>query len=148
MLQGDYPITTICQLLGLARSTAYYQAHSPDEQPLRQAILEVATEYPTYGTRRTAKQLARAPYRLRVNRKRARRLMHELGLLRLRRPRLRRTTNSQHAFGRFPNLVAERVANAPDEIWVSDITYVGLGSGFIYLAIIMDVFTRSIRGWH
>jgi transposase InsO family protein len=74
--------------------------------------------------------------------------MRELGLLRMRRPRLRRTTNSQHPFGRFPNLVADRVAQAPDEIWVSDITYVRLGSGFIYLAIIMDVFTRTIRGWY
>jgi putative transposase len=57
-------------------------------------------------------------------------------------------TNSQHPFGRFPNLVSERVAHAPDAIWVSEITYVRLGTGFIYLAIIMDVFTRSIRGWH
>ena len=121
MLQGDYPISTICQLLGLARSSAYYQAHSPNEEPLRQAILDVAAEYPTYGTRRTAKQLGRAPYRLRVNRKRARRLMREFGLLRRVRPRQRRTTNSQHPFGRFANLVAERVAQAPEEIWVSEI---------------------------
>jgi transposase InsO family protein len=74
--------------------------------------------------------------------------MRDMGLLRLRRPRQRHTTNSQHVFGRFPNLVADRVAQVPDEIWVSDITYIRLGAGFIYLAIIMDVFTRSIRGWH
>ena len=148
MLRGDYPIATICRVLGLARSTAYYQAHPLDDQSLRQAIIDVAEQFPTYGTRRTAKQLGRAPHSLVVNRKRARRVMRELGLLRQRRPRRRHTTNSQHHFGRFPNLVADRVAQAPDEIWVSDITYVHLGSGFLYLAIIMDVFTRNIRGWH
>ncbi len=148
MLRSDYPIASVCHSLGLARSTAYYQAHPVDDQPLRQAITEVAEQYPTYGTRRTAKQLGRAPHQLVVNRKRARRVMRELGLLRLRRPRQRRTINSQHAFGRLPNLVSDRVAPSPEEIWVSDITYVRLGSGFIYLAIIMDVFTRAIRGWH
>jgi transposase InsO family protein len=131
MLRSDYPVAVVCQVLGLARSTAYYQAHSVDDQPLRQAITEVAEQYPTYGTRRMAKQLGRAPYRLTVNRKRARRVMRELGLLRVGRPRQRRTTNSQHPFGRFPNLVSDRVAQAPDEIWVSDITYVRLHTGFI-----------------
>jgi putative transposase len=148
MLRSDYPIAVICEMLDLARSTAYYQAHPVDEQPFRQAITEVAEQYPTYGTRRTAKQLGRAPYRLTVNRKRARRVMRELGLLRRIRPRQRRTTNSHHPFGRFPNLVSGQVAQAPDAIWVSDITYVRLDTGFIYLAIVMDVFTRSIRGWH
>jgi putative transposase len=146
MLRIDYPMATICQVLGLARSTAYYQAHPVDDQLLRKAITDVAEQFPTYGSRRTAKQLGRAPHSLVVNRKRARRIMRELGLLRLRRPRMRHTTNSQHPFGRFPNLVANRVAQAPDEIWVSDIPYIRLGSGFIYLAIIMDVFTRDIRG--
>jgi hypothetical protein len=74
MLRSDYPIATICRVLGLARSTAYYQAHPLDDQPLRQAITDVAEQYPTYGSRRTAKQLGRAPYRLLVNRKRARRV--------------------------------------------------------------------------
>ena len=66
MLRSDYPIAMICQVLGLARSTAYYQAHPVDEQPLRQAITAVAEQFPTYGTRRTAKQLGRAPHGLLV----------------------------------------------------------------------------------
>lgn len=138
MLRTNYPIALICHVLGLARSTAYYQADPLDDQPLQRAITEVAAQYPTYGTRRTAKQLGRAPYRLTVNRKRVRRVMRELGLLRQRRPRRRRTTNSQHPFGRFPNLVADRTAQAPEEIWVSDITYVRLGTGFIYLVITLS----------
>jgi putative transposase len=147
MLKTTYPLTSICRVLGLPRSTLYYQAQPRDDQQVRRAIEAVAQQFPTYGSRRIAAQVGRAPYRLSVNRKRARRVMRDLGLLRRERVGKRRTTNSQHGFRRFPNLVAERVANEPDEIWVCDITYVRLGAEFIYLAIIMDVFTRNIRGW-
>ena len=148
MLRTDYPLTLICQVLNLPRSTLYYAARTPDETVERQAISAVAEQFPTYGSRRIAAQLRRSPYRLVVSRKRAGRIMRELGLLRQHRPRARRTTDSQHQFGRFPNLVVDRVASVPDEIWVSDITYIRLGDGFIYLAIILDVYTRDIRGWH
>jgi transposase InsO family protein len=60
----------------------------------------------------------------------------------------RRTTNSDHSFPRFPNLVSELEVVGPEHVWVSDITYIKLSREFVYLAIIMDVFTRSIRGWH
>ena len=59
-----------------------------------------------------------------------------------------RTTNSAHGFSRYPNLVQNRQADRPDEIWVADITYVRLQTEFVYLAVLMDVFTRYIRGWH
>jgi putative transposase len=147
MLRTTYPLTSICRVLGLPRSTRYYRAQPRNDQPVRQAIEAVAQQFPTYGTRRVAAQVRRAPYRLLVNRKRARRVMNDLGLLRRRRPHRRWTTNSQHGFRRFPNLVVGRIASVPDEIWVCDITYVRLGTEFIYLAIIMDVFTRDIRGW-
>lgn len=146
-LRDAYPITLICQVLDLPRSTHYYAPVPRDDSAVQQAIVAVAQEFPTYGSRRLSAQMRRAPYQLKVNRKRVRRLMHQLDLVRRRRPRGRGTTNSQHGYGRFPNLVAGRVANAPDEIWVSDITYVRLGTNFIYLAIIMDVFSRDIRGW-
>jgi putative transposase len=107
----------------------------------------VAQQFPTYGSRRLAAQLRRAPYRLLVKRKRARRVMRNMGLWRRTRPHQQRTTNSQHGFRRFPNLVTDRVAHAPDEIWVSDLPYVRLGAEFIDLAMIMDVLTRDIRGW-
>jgi len=58
VLRSDYPIALICHVLGLARSTAYYQAAPLDDQPLRQAITELAVQYPTYGTRRTARTLS------------------------------------------------------------------------------------------
>jgi putative transposase len=147
MLRTVYPLASICRVLALPRSTLYYQAQPQNDQEVRQAIEAVAQQFPTYGSRRIAAQVRRAPYRLCVNRKRARRVMRSMGLLRRTRPHKHRTTNSQHGFRRFPNLVADRAASEPDEIWVSDITYVRLGDEFIYLAVIMDVFTRDIRGW-
>lgn len=60
----------------------------------------------------------------------------------------RRTTNSQHAYPRYPNLVEKLSVVHPDQIWVADITYIRLRREFVYLAVILDIFTRSIRGWH
>jgi putative transposase len=147
MLRTTYPLTNICQVLGLPRSTLYYQAHPRDDQEVRQAIEAVAQQFPTYGSRRVAAQVRRAPSRLRVNRKRAQRVMRRMGLVRRTRSRTRRTTDSRHGFQRFPNLVADRVASKPAEIWVCDLTYVRLGSEFIYLAIMLDGFPRGMRGW-
>ncbi len=147
MLRTAYPLTSICRVLTLPRSTLYYQAQPRDDREVCQAIEAVARQFPTYGSRRIAAQVRRAPYRLLVNRKRVQRVMRNMGLLRRIRPRKQHTTNSRHGFQRFPNLVADRVASEPDEIWVCDLTYVRLGTEFIYLAIIMDVFTRNIRGW-
>ena len=59
-----------------------------------------------------------------------------------------RTTDSQHPYPRYPNLVAELESTQPEQVWVCDITYVRLGQGFVFLAIVMDVFTRAIRGWN
>jgi transposase InsO family protein len=62
--------------------------------------------------------------------------------------RKRKTTNSEHSFPRYPNLVEFLVVQRPDQLWVADITYIRLKNGFVYLAVLMDVFTRAIRGWH
>ena len=148
MLGRDYPITVICHVVDLPRSTQYYRPVVADEGAIKQALEDVAQVFPTYGSRRLTAQVRRAPHRLRIGRRRVRRLMGELGLKRRPKPRICRTTNSQHAFVRYPNLVAERTAQVPDEIWVSDITYIRLHTEFIYLAVIMDVFTRDIRGWN
>ena len=78
-----------------------------------------------------------------VNHKRVRRLMREMGLQGKLPKRKKRTTNSAHSFPRYPNLVEGVVVERPDQLWVGDITYVRLGQEFVYLAVIMDVFTRS-----
>lgn len=146
MLAPDYSVTFMCNLLGCARSSYYHQAEQPDETELKAAIEAVVTEWPTYGCRRVTAQLRRQEWT--VNRKRVQRLMREMGLqIRIKR-KTHRTTNSEHGFPRYPNLVQDLEILRPDQVWVSDITYVRLRQEFVYLAVIMDVFTRCIRGWH
>jgi transposase InsO family protein len=74
--------------------------------------------------------------------------MDELNLTGAPPARKTRTTNSQHDFPRYPNLVKDLEIQYPDQVWVADITYIHLRREFIYLAVLMDVFTRVIRGWH
>lgn len=73
--------------------------------------------------------------------------MRQKGLLRPVKRAKCRTTNSQHPYPRYPNLVFGLDIIRPEQVWVCDITYIRLGNGFVYLAVIMDVFTRAIRGW-
>jgi transposase InsO family protein len=82
-----------------------------------------------------------------VNGKRVRRLMTEMGLKGRAPARRRRTTDSRHNFPRYPNLVEGLGVTRPDQVWVADITYVRLREEFVYLAVVMDVFTRRVRGW-
>jgi len=142
-----YPLSVACELLDLSRSTYYYQAVERDESDLEEAIEEVTGKFPTYGTRRVSQQLRRPPHQMVVNRKRAQRKMRENGQLVPQKRRKRRTTDSEHPYPRYPNLVKDLEISHPEHVWVSDITYIRLLHGFVYLAIILDVFTRSIRGW-
>ena len=145
--QAGYSIRSACQMVGIARSSYYYQAKKVDESELEAAIEEIAGKYPTYGTRRVTHQLRREPYQIHVNRKRVQRIMAEKKLLRPVKKVKRRTTNSQHPYRRYSNLVKELDITHPEQVWVSDITYIRLAGDFVYLAIIMDVYTRAIRGW-
>jgi transposase InsO family protein len=146
-LADRYPIRVLCQLLDVPRSSFYYSLRpAPDADAMfKAALLDLAAEYPTYGYRRLTQEMKRLGWP--VNGKRVRRWMDELGLhaVTVRAPR---TTDSRHALPRFPNLVENLEILAPDDVWVGDITYIRLRKEFIYLAILMDVFTRSIRGWH
>ena len=137
-----------CQAVGLAHSSYYYQAQGPEGASLSIALEQAAGQHPTYGSRRLTHQLRRAPYDYRVNRKHIQRLLREKGLLRPVKRSVCHTTNSQHPYPRYPNLVEGLVVERPEQVWVSDITYIRLGAGFVYLALIMDVFSRQIRGWH
>ena len=146
MLSQQYPVILVCDVLGCVRSSYYYRAKQPDETELKAAIETVATEWPTYGYRRVTAQLRRQGWA--VNRKRVRRLMREMDLQAKIKHKKRKTTNSEHSFPRYPNLVQDLEIMRPDQVWVSDITYIRLRREFVYLAVIMDVFTRCIRGWH
>jgi len=142
-----YPIQAACELVGLPRSTYHYRSHKEDESQLISDVKEVAGEHVTYGTRRVRSQLRRSPYGYRLNRKRVQRIMRQEGLLRPVKRRKCRTTNSEHPYPRYENLVKDLEITFPEQVWVCDITYIRLGTGFVYLAIVMDVFTRLIRGW-
>lgn len=143
----SYPASAACDLLGLSRSSYYYRPVQADEGELEAAIGAIAGQYPTYGTRRVVHQLRRAPYQMLINRKRVRRIMAQTGLLRPLKRRKKRTTDSEHPYPRYPNLVKDLAIVRPDQVWACDITYVRLRQDFVYLAIILDVFTRAIRGW-
>ena len=140
-------VLAACEVVGLAHSTYYYPAQPVDESDLYADLKKEAGRYPTYGSRRLTHQLRRAPYHYRVNRKHIQRIMREKDLLRPVKRRKCRTTNSEHPYPRYPNRVEGLDITHPEQVWVCDITYVRLGNGFVYLAVVMDVFTRSIRGW-
>jgi putative transposase len=146
MLADDYSVSLLCDLLGCSRSSYYYQPKPQAKTEVKSAIQEVVAEWPTYGYRRTTKQLQRQGWN--INKKRVQRLMRQMGLLVKTKRRARKTTNSEHDSPRYPNLVQDLEIVRPDQVWVSDITYIRLRDEFVYLAVIMDVFTRSIRGWH
>lgn len=153
MVQGlkewyEYPVQDACQLVDLPRSSYYYESHKPDESQLIEDLNTVAGQFPLYGSRRLYHQLRRVPYRYAIGRYRMRRLMRQEGLLRPVRRKSVRTTNSQHPYPRYPNLTTGLEIVRPDQVWVCDITYIRLQSEFVYLAVIMDVFTRAIRGWN
>jgi transposase InsO family protein len=144
-LAEEYPAARVCQTLGYPRSSYYQPRAAPADPALRESLTRLAATWPTYGYRRLTAQLRREGWT--VNHKRVARLMGELGLQGKASVRKRRTTNSQHPYPRYPNLLQGRRVACPDAVWVTDLTYIRLGRGFVYLAALMDVFTRSIRGW-
>jgi transposase InsO family protein len=112
---------------------------------LRSLIQQVALEWPCYGYRRITAELNRRGQS--VNRERVLRLMREDNLLVLRKRRFVHTTNSDHRLPIYPNLVPDLAVTGCDQLWVADITYIRLVREFIYLAIILDAFSRRCIGW-
>jgi transposase InsO family protein len=147
LVQQGYAARVVCPLLDFPRAGLYRTAGSlADERDLRAALRRLAGAWPTYGYRRLTAMLRREGHL--VNSKRVRRLMAALGIQGQRPIRRQHTTNSKHAFPRFPNRVEGLKVLRPDHVWVGDITYIRLRREFVYLAVLMDVFTRAIRGWH
>jgi transposase InsO family protein len=143
-LRQQYSVQLLCDVVGLAQSSFYYQPVQQDDLALQSAIETIATEYPRYGYRRVAAELRRRGWT--VNHKRVLRVMREENLL-VAVKRYCRTTDSTHHYGRYPNLLRELEVVRPDQVWCADLTYIRLRDEFIYLAVLLDIFTRSIRGW-
>ncbi len=146
-LRQDYPqcsVRQLCRLLTVAPSSYYYAGAGEDDHDLRDVIEQIAIEFPRYGYRRMTVELHRRGWP--VNHKRVLRLMREENLL-VQVRRFCRTTNSDHDYGRFPNLVRGLPIARLNQVWCADITYIRLRRQFVYLAVIMDIYPRAIRGW-
>ncbi len=137
-----YPVQPVCSFLELPRNSYYYQKRvKPESQQLEANLKLVAGQHPTYGTRRLMHQLRRKPFGYKVNRKNIQRLARQMNILRPTKRRKVRTTNSQHPYPRYDNLVKDLAVTYPDQ------AYIRLKNNFIYLAIVLDVYTRCVRGW-
>ena len=135
----------ICEILGVNRSSFYYQPKAdPSEAVLRAEIQKLAGAYPTYGYRRIRQLLLRQGYT--VGTRRVARLMKENHLL-VSIKRACQTTKSLQGEKPWRNLLETLKVSHQDQVWVADITYVRLNGRFIYLCLLMDVFTRVIKAW-
>jgi putative transposase len=145
LLRDHFPTKMLCEVLDAPRSSVYYPPRPAEDRSLRDVLIEGAGRWPTYGYRRLTEQLKREG-RV-VNSKLVRKLMHELGIVGKAPERRPRATDSGQAYPRFPNLVEDLEVIRPEQVWVADITSIRLRKEFVYLAVLMDVFTRRIRGW-
>lgn len=129
----------------MSRSSFYYDAVEAVDDGVRAAIVSIAEEFPTYGYRMIHGELKRR--RFRVNTKRVRRLMHEENLVIAVR-RFVTTSEYRRDTRDWPNLLKNKPPKKLNEAWAADITYIDLGREFVYLAVLIDVFSRGIRGWY
>ena len=135
----------ICGILGVNRSSFYYQPREdPSEEVLRAEIEKLAGAYPRYGYRRITQLLLRQGYT--VGTRRVARLMKDNNLL-VSVKRAGQTTKSLQGDKPWSNLLENLEVSHQDQVWVADITYVRLKGRFIYVCLLMDVFTRIIKAW-
>jgi len=147
----ELSVQRLCELFELSRSWYYEHLKQPEDDAeeiaLRDRIEEIILEFAGYGYRRVTHALAREGWR--VNHKRVLRIIQEESLLcHLKKRFVIAITNSRHRFPVYPNVLAGVVLNAPDQAWVADLTYIRLRSAFVYLACILDAFSRRCVGWH
>jgi putative transposase len=159
-LKTDFPVNQICHVLGVSRSGYYRYARGatyrpkPDREVLAGQVKVIFTDHKRrYGKRRIAQSLKDTG--IRVGARRVARLMREQKLKAIQPKRFTpRTTQSRHGKRHSPNLLLDSagkrlvVPNAPNQVWISDITYLPLeGGGFGYLAMWIDLFSRYVVGW-
>lgn len=147
----ELSIERLCELFGVSRSWYYERSSQPEsdaqEIALRDQIERIILECSGYGYRRVTHTLARQGWN--INHKRVLRIMREESLLcHLKKRFVVMTTNSRHRFPVYPNRLADLILTAPDQAWVADLTYIRLRSAFVYLACILDAFSRRCVGWH
>jgi putative transposase len=137
--------------MSFSRSTYYYRlrqkslAAKKEEADLRDRIEQIVVECVRYGYRRVTYQLRREGYK--VNHKRVARIMREESLQCQVKRRWVKTTDSDHGYRIYPNLVKGIEVRGRNQIWVADITYIRILTGFLYLAVVLDLFSRKVIGW-
>lgn len=147
---GSGCVRRLCEAAGLPRATFYRLRYAPvaeDEADveLRGHLHAVALQWPSYGYRRITAELRRRG--VVANHKRVLRLMRSDNLLCLRKRRFVATTDSEHGLTVYPNLAATLDVRGTDQLWVADLTYIRLRRAFIYLAVILDAYSRRVIGW-
>jgi len=139
----------MCALAGVSRAGFYRLPPDPPrpdpDLELRDALQRIALEFPSYGWPRMTAELKRRGWA--VNHKRVYRLMREDNLLCLRRRKFVVTTDSDHGLPVYPNLARAMALAGLDQLWVADLTYLRLELEFVYLAVILDAFSRRVIGW-
>ncbi len=144
-LQPQASVKQLCAVFDCPRSTYYYQPVRRDETALLTAIEQVLMRCPWFGYRRVVAQLQREG--IAVGETVVRRLLKGLGhTCSVGRVRVQ-TTDSHHPYTRYTNLIRGMTLKHPDQVWVADITYIRWGLRFIYLAVILDAYSRAVRGW-
>jgi putative transposase len=143
-------VVRMCGLTGFSRAGFY--RFLDQEQPVaadmevRDEIQKVALEWPSYGSRRIAKELKGRGWA--VNRKRVQRIMREDNLLCVAKRKFVTTTDSAHELRVYPNLARSLSLTGVNQLWVADITYIRLEEEFVYLAVVLDAYSRKVIGWH
>lgn len=137
-------------MLNMARSSYYYKKpldlqKEIEDADLRDKIESIVVEYERYGYRRVTAQLKRDGSE--VNHKRVQRIMQQEGLVCKLKKRWVNTTDSDHPYPVAPNLLKETNITGVNQAWVADITYIRIMTAFVYLAVILDVFSRKVVGW-
>ena len=148
--KNEISVRNACTSLAVGKSSFYdwKGKNQPmwNDKPLRNEIQSIALEFPFYGYRRITKELHRRE--IGANHKRVLRMMREDNLLCRRKKAFRPvTTQSDHSCKIYPNLAKDLEVTGLNQLWVSDITYIRMPTGFIYLAAISDVFSRKCIGW-
>ena len=148
-LATPIPLQRLCELGQVSRAGFYRWQNGPpaidDDLDLRDEMQRIAVEFPYYGWRRMTKELHDRGWP--VNHKRVRRIMREDNLLCLRRRKFVITTDSAHDRPVYPNLAGELALTGLNQLWVADITYIRLELEFVYLAVVLDAFSRRVIGW-
>src|SRR5262249_40972973 len=144
-------VLQMCEVAGFCRS-GYYRfldpvKPAPADMDLRDEIQKVALDWPAYGSRRITAELKARGWD--VNRKRVQRIMREDHLLCARKRQfIVPTTDSAHGLRVYPNLAAKMILTGVDQLWGAGITYIGLEEEFVYLAVVLDAYSRRVIGWH